>query len=297
MLLSRYAELKYIVPTFIQPPSDAESRPPKMLIASFTFDKDISALFPYINASYDEAVFYDQPLHVRLLIDGYRCLLYTHMAVAYYFESKRQANAFAAQVIDLLNRIDAQKESIIPNYDQLKRIPIMDMMKVLPKTNCGACGYPTCMAFAAALMKGKATTESCPSLTSPMHENAVYPIFDDDGRVENTLSLRINTSGLKETIKTQQNRIVMLEASLKSYQRDNDEPRHHASIQDPVSDLTARETEVLRLIAEGFTNNEISRMLFISTHTVKSHMINIFNKLCVNDRTKAAVVAIRKGLI
>jgi DNA-binding NarL/FixJ family response regulator len=63
------------------------------------------------------------------------------------------------------------------------------------------------------------------------------------------------------------------------------------------SDLTPRETQVLRLVAEGASNPEISAMLHISPHTVKSHMIHIFNKLNVNDRNQAAVWATRNRVI
>jgi DNA-binding CsgD family transcriptional regulator len=55
--------------------------------------------------------------------------------------------------------------------------------------------------------------------------------------------------------------------------------------------LTGREVEVLRLMAEGQTNPEISQALSISAHTAKSHVINIFNKLGVDNRTQAAVLA------
>jgi DNA-binding NarL/FixJ family response regulator len=50
-------------------------------------------------------------------------------------------------------------------------------------------------------------------------------------------------------------------------------------------------------MAEGFTNPEISELLSISHHTVKSHVVHIFNKLGVNDRTQAAVWAARNRLI
>ena len=53
--------------------------------------------------------------------------------------------------------------------------------------------------------------------------------------------------------------------------------------------LTSREKDVLRLLNEGYTNIQISEMLAISPHTVKSYVISIFNKLGVSDRTQAAV--------
>jgi DNA-binding NarL/FixJ family response regulator len=55
--------------------------------------------------------------------------------------------------------------------------------------------------------------------------------------------------------------------------------------------------QVLRLIAHGATNPEISQLLKISPHTVKSHVIHIFNKLGINDRTQAAVWAAQHDLL
>lgn len=63
------------------------------------------------------------------------------------------------------------------------------------------------------------------------------------------------------------------------------------------SPLSPRETEVLRLMAEGYTNTQISDVLDISAHTVKTHVTSVFNKLGVNDRTQAAVMAVRQQLI
>jgi DNA-binding NarL/FixJ family response regulator len=61
--------------------------------------------------------------------------------------------------------------------------------------------------------------------------------------------------------------------------------------------LTRRETDVLRLLAKGHANTEIASRLEISPHTVKSHVIHIFNKLGVNDRIQAAVMAVQQRLI
>lgn len=61
--------------------------------------------------------------------------------------------------------------------------------------------------------------------------------------------------------------------------------------------LTPRELDVLKLIVEGRTNPEIASILYLSLSTVKAHIRNIMNKLAVDDRVQAAVVALRSGLI
>ncbi len=63
-----------------------------------------------------------------------------------------------------------------------------------------------------------------------------------------------------------------------------------------TSKLTDREIEVLRLIAKGFSNADISERLFLSEGTVRNHVSAILAKLSVTDRTQAAVIAIQHGL-
>lgn len=66
--------------------------------------------------------------------------------------------------------------------------------------------------------------------------------------------------------------------------------------EEKVEGLTAREQEVLRLIARGQSNKEIGTALAISEKTVKNHVTSIFRKIGVDDRTEAALYAIRHGL-
>jgi DNA-binding NarL/FixJ family response regulator len=61
--------------------------------------------------------------------------------------------------------------------------------------------------------------------------------------------------------------------------------------------LSRRETEVLALVARGLTNAEIGRELFISETTVKTHLLRIFGKLGVSDRTAAVTTALGRGLL
>lgn len=63
------------------------------------------------------------------------------------------------------------------------------------------------------------------------------------------------------------------------------------------SNLTQREYEVLKLVVEGQSNSQIAKTLTISEHTAKAHVCNIIQKLVVDDRTQAAVKALKEGLV
>ncbi|GAA0429940.1 DNA-binding response regulator [Acrocarpospora corrugata] len=66
----------------------------------------------------------------------------------------------------------------------------------------------------------------------------------------------------------------------------------------PVAEsLSPRETQVLSLVARGLTNAEIGRELFISETTVKTHLLRVFGKLGVSDRTAAVTTALQRGLL
>jgi DNA-binding NarL/FixJ family response regulator len=79
---------------------------------------------------------------------------------------------------------------------------------------------------------------------------------------------------------------------LREFERERQEDR----TREQLAALTAREEEILKLLATGDSNREIGKRLFISEQTVKNHVASIFRKLQVNDRTKAALLAVRLGL-
>ena len=67
--------------------------------------------------------------------------------------------------------------------------------------------------------------------------------------------------------------------------------------EEEVTTLTRREQEVLSLVAQGATDQDIADTLVVSIHTVKSHMRNILSKLHLSQRHQAALYALREGLI
>lgn len=70
-----------------------------------------------------------------------------------------------------------------------------------------------------------------------------------------------------------------------------------ASLRNPVQRLSARELEVLTLVADGASNREVARKIFVSEATVKSHLVHIFDKLGVDSRTAAVGRARDLGLL
>lgn len=77
----------------------------------------------------------------------------------------------------------------------------------------------------------------------------------------------------------------------------NTSPPSQNSISGFDFDLTAREKDILKLVALGKSNKDIAEELVLSIHTVKNHLKNILQKLCVEDRTQAAILAIKENLV
>jgi DNA-binding CsgD family transcriptional regulator/ArsR family metal-binding transcriptional regulator len=267
-----------------------------MLGAHFRLDTNVSQLFPYINATFEDAKFFDKPEYILFHMNGIKCTLYPNDIIAAPFTDQGQALTFVNRLIIFLNDLYNKKDSVKPNFKKVSPVSVFDIFKLLPQTNCKECGYTTCMAFAAAISQSETTPDKCPDFRDPISESATYPVFDRKGNLEATISIEINTTKRDISLEKQKKHVEKIEKKLIDLEQE-----HKALLEDNQNevetDLTGREIEVLRLIAKGETNTEISDILSISPHTVKSHVIHIFNKLGVNDRTQAAVWATRHKLV
>jgi DNA-binding NarL/FixJ family response regulator len=72
---------------------------------------------------------------------------------------------------------------------------------------------------------------------------------------------------------------------------------HDGRDEDPISELTSRELDVLRLVAAGEPNKQIAAELAISERTARTHVSSILRKLHLSSRTQAALWAVREGLV
>jgi len=265
------------------PPYQSGMLADNLLFAHFRLKQDISPLFPYINSVAASASYFPNLPFIRFVLDGFCCGLHPDHGVSASFADRRQALEFMEKLLDFLNEISRRRDRLEPNYRAWNPVPTLHIYKVLPRTNCRVCGYPSCLAFAAALSRQKTRPERCPELGRPLATQAVYPVLDHQGNLVSTVTLDVEPNPPPPT--QEGNPKTPPEAPSRS-------KSHNFLVP-----LTPREKEVLGLVAQGATNLEIATRLELSPHTVKSHIINIFNKLAVNDRTQAAVRALQHHLI
>lgn len=127
-------------------------------------------------------------------------------------------------------------------------------------------------------------------------EVQAYPVRDEQKRVSAVIIIVFETTASKRALQQQKNYTKFLEQQLRS--TENRKGPSAPTDGDVIlnAKLSRREFDVLRLVTEGYTNVQIAELLSISAHTVKSHVNSLFNKLGVNDRTQAAVLAARNQL-
>jgi ArsR family metal-binding transcriptional regulator len=122
---------------------------------------DLSVVLPYVNASMPLASFNAGPCTLTFM-DG------TRMVTIY---PRRIAIGKAEDLVDAwrtleairvrVNQTWARRSSIVPCYELRSRPPALEIYKRLPRTNCGACGEKTCMAFAVSVWQGETSPEKC----------------------------------------------------------------------------------------------------------------------------------------
>ena len=111
-----------------------------------------------------------------------------------------------------------------------------------------------------------------------------------DPTIANIILLQV-----RQTLPPEQEKLTNSQSSTSTISIQASEPEHQQLLE--TAPLTERELEILDLIVAGYSNADIGKKLYITVGTVKTHVRNILNKLCVDDRTQAAVRALRSGLV
>ena len=137
--------------------------------AQINMPADISAVFPYLNAVMENA-WYDHENRILILREPQQAYAFRPNEIRVgRVQDRMQAELITSELINEVNRVWQERDSITPRFSERMLPTVMDIFKLLPKTNCKQCGYPTCLAYAADLRSGTAQLEQCPPLSQPEH--------------------------------------------------------------------------------------------------------------------------------
>lgn len=128
---------------------------------------DISPVFPYLNAIIPGAEYQPAGPVLRFKWEGHMVTLRPNEMAAGGFTDANEAVEFLARLQQLINETWERRHTIQPSTVQRKRLVATDVYRLLPRTNCKACGQPTCFTFAAKLTLGEVTLDACPALAEP----------------------------------------------------------------------------------------------------------------------------------
>ncbi|MBC8448070.1 MAG: Fe-S cluster protein [Chloroflexi bacterium] len=130
---------------------------------------DISPVLPYLNRTLRGAVYIANAPSLTWKKGGRNIAFWPYKIAIGHLEDRTQAENVAKGLVDLVNRTWRRREEIEPDYEMHKRPGPMEIYKLLPQTNCKACGQPTCFIFATKLMMGHVRLEDCTPLQEPQH--------------------------------------------------------------------------------------------------------------------------------
>lgn len=129
-------------------------------------------------------------------------------------------------------------------------------------------------------------------LTSFIDDEKVYPAME--AGASGYLLKTSSASDIAEAIRRTHSGEAIIEEEVSKKIQENEDNGYRMNLHE---DLTRRELEVLRLIADGLSNQEIAEELYITLKTVKTHVSNILSKLEVSDRTQATIYAFKHNIV
>jgi ArsR family metal-binding transcriptional regulator len=137
--------------------------------ATAALGDDIGAVLPYLNATLKGAI-YNHAAHALIWrMDGHTIAIRPHEIAISNLLDRESATTEVKRVVDLVNRTWEHRAEITPSAEMRQRLKPMEVYKLLPATNCKACGQPTCFTFALKVTAGEAEPEQCPLLFTEPH--------------------------------------------------------------------------------------------------------------------------------
>jgi ArsR family metal-binding transcriptional regulator len=160
MLITGYTK------SFVRPPN-----PSALHLRCFaSLDADVTAVLPYLNTVLQAYDYSAEPPTLTLKLPGKLLTIYPREIAINIVKDEAEAEEILAWLQREINDTWTRRGEIKPSFAVAPRPRVLDLLRLLPKTNCRKCGAPTCMVFAVWLSKGEKAAEHCPALSQPDQE-------------------------------------------------------------------------------------------------------------------------------
>jgi ArsR family metal-binding transcriptional regulator len=146
---------------------NSRCNPGAMAVHCFAhLDQDVSPAIPYLNAVLGGFAFTKDPPSVTFRSQGKLITVHGDKIAVNALKDEEEARKIVEWLKREINEAWGKKDEIEPSYESLPRPQVMQILRLLPKTNCRECGEPTCMVFAVSVTEGIKGAEDCPPLSS-----------------------------------------------------------------------------------------------------------------------------------
>ena len=128
-------------------------------------DQDVSAALPYLNAVLGGFEYIKEPPAVTFRAQGKLITVYGRKIAINAIKDENEALKIVEWIKREIIYAWEKREEIEPSYEGMPRPKVIEILKLLPKTNCKECGAPTCMVFATMVAEGGKDASDCPALS------------------------------------------------------------------------------------------------------------------------------------
>lgn len=139
--------------------------------AIMDLDESIAELLPYLAASLPGCTYTHGTGVVNFMDEGHIVAIYANHLTITDLRDQNDAEAFCRKYFDTIQQVRANRKSITPVLQKRPSLGVLDILRALPKTNCGECGCASCMAFAARVFRREETVRKCAPL---LHDAAKH---------------------------------------------------------------------------------------------------------------------------
>lgn len=131
---------------------------------------NVNEVLPYLNATLRGAIYNPAAPSLTWKNDGHSLAFHPFEILISNVDDRQAAENEIEALIDIVNRTWERREEIDPDFETHQRPTHMAVYKLLPLTNCQACGEQTCYTFALKLVASQRSLDECPALSEPEHQ-------------------------------------------------------------------------------------------------------------------------------